>query len=152
VRVDPGIWRDTDFADRLTLTSRAVWFDSLFYIAGSGVTTGVYPLAELPADATLDWFQVATELVELGLWRPVADGYEVLPYGGCRVLPERRVPIPLAVRGSIYLRDGYRCVECGGSTSLTCDHITPWSRGGSDDESNLQTMCRSCNSRKGARV
>ena len=31
-------------------------------------------------------------------------------------------------------------------------HIIPWSLGGEDTMENLQTMCRSCNSRKGNRV
>jgi hypothetical protein len=62
-----------------------------------------------------------------------------------------RTPILPSVRTTIYRRDGYRCVECGSTDDLTLDHIHPWSRGGSDHPSNLRTLCRSCNSRKGAR-
>lgn len=36
--------------------------------------------------------------------------------------------------------------------SLSLDHIHPHSRGGSDQPENLQTLCRSCNSKKGARL
>lgn len=51
----------------------------------------------------------------------------------------------------IWDRDGWQCVTCGTSKDLTVDHIIPVSKGGTDDDDNLQTMCRSCNSRKGNR-
>ena len=49
-------------------------------------------------------------------------------------------------------RDGASCAHCGTTESLTVDHIHPISRGGSDDPENLQILCSSCNSSKGARV
>ena len=51
----------------------------------------------------------------------------------------------------IYERDGYRCLVCSTTESLTIDHIIPISKGGSDDDDNLQTLCSRCNSAKGAR-
>lgn len=65
---------------------------------------------------------------------------------------DERAAIPSAVRERVYERDGWVCVFCGLSGDLTLDHIYPWSLGGSDDEDNLQTACRPCNSSKGARV
>lgn len=59
--------------------------------------------------------------------------------------------ISLQVRTAVYDRDGWACVTCGRGDDLSLDHIQPVSRGGSDDIDNLQTMCRSCNSRKGAK-
>lgn len=53
-------------------------------------------------------------------------------------------------RSEIYRRDGGRCVVCKSESDLTLDHITPTSKGGGNEAENLQTMCRSCNSRKGA--
>lgn len=72
----------------------------------------------------------------------------------------RRVPadmqirkkIPDALRMAVYDRDGWRCLHCGAEENLSLDHIQPWSLGGADTMENLQTLCRSCNSRKGARV
>lgn len=57
---------------------------------------------------------------------------------------------PLRLR--IYKRDGYRCVFCGSNEDLSIDHRHPVSRGGTNDEDNLQTLCMPCNVRKGAKV
>lgn len=65
---------------------------------------------------------------------------------------DERAPIPPSLRLAVYERDGWRCVECGSIDRLSLDHIYPWSLGGSDEFGNLRTLCRSCNSRKGARV
>lgn len=62
-----------------------------------------------------------------------------------------RAHIPQAVRRVVYGRDGWRCRKCGTDADLSLDHVFPWSLGGSDDESNLQTLCLPCNVRKGAR-
>lgn len=63
----------------------------------------------------------------------------------------RRSYIPLALRLEVYASDGYCCVKCQSSSRLSIDHIIPLAKGGTDDRSNLQTMCLTCNIRKGAR-
>jgi hypothetical protein len=151
VRVDPEIRVDLEFA-RLSIAARCVWFESLFYLATIGEPAGFYPHTELVREAGRQADDVAVQLLELGCWSLCAFGYYVNSRSGCRVLPEERAAIPNAVRQMVYRRDGYQCVTCGSGEYLTLDHIHPWSLGGSDDPSNLQTMCRSCNSRKGARV
>jgi len=54
----------------------------------------------------------------------------------------------MEIRTRVFERDGYKCVYCGSADDLTIDHIIPICRGGNNDDCNLQTLCRSCNSRK----
>ena len=49
-------------------------------------------------------------------------------------------------------RFNFECVHCKTKEELTIDHIYPVSLGGNDDMSNLQILCRSCNSKKGAKI
>jgi len=48
----------------------------------------------------------------------------------------------------LVVRDGAACAKCGSTEKLTVDHIAPMIRGGSDDLSNLQILCKRCNSSK----
>jgi hypothetical protein len=98
--------------------------------------------------------------------RHVKQELPVVCVGGIEIFPVRgieewqwqprprssRPSIPYEDRLRVYARDSFQCRYCGSGEFLSLDHIYPWSRGGSDDETNLQTLCRSCNSRKGARV
>jgi 5-methylcytosine-specific restriction endonuclease McrA len=53
---------------------------------------------------------------------------------------------------------GYKCVYCGAEKHetpegwLSCDHMIPLSKGGTNWPSNLVPACRSCNSSKGAKT
>lgn len=57
----------------------------------------------------------------------------------------------LSLRFLILKRDNYRCRLCGVTAAdgpdvrLEVDHITPRSKGGTDDPSNLWTLCFPCN-------
>lgn len=61
----------------------------------------------------------------------------------------KKLPIPEALRWDIWERDNFTCHHCGARRYLAVDHILPESKGGTLDPSNLQTLCRTCNSRKG---
>jgi 5-methylcytosine-specific restriction endonuclease McrA len=60
-------------------------------------------------------------------------------------------PIPEALRWEVFERDDFRCRMCGARRWLRADHIIPESKGGEMTLDNLQTLCRSCNSKKGGR-
>ena len=82
--------------------------------------------------------------------------FKICHYCGAR-LKERvgRQSIPGHLRHKVLKRDGYRCVECGATnkeTSLEIDHIIPVSKGGTNDLSNLQTLCKRCNRAKSATI
>lgn len=61
-------------------------------------------------------------------------------------------PISQGLRTQVFERDAYRCVICGSWEGLCADHIYPESRGGEASLQNLQTLCRTCNSKKGAKL
>jgi hypothetical protein len=96
-------------------------------------------------------------MVELGLLECRSDGIafparEFRRFKSGNASPERRAWERVArfVRPGILERDGYRCLLCGSDGPLEVDHKTPLSRGGSNEETNLQTLCRECNRRKWA--
>ena len=66
----------------------------------------------------------------------------------CESERSARVHVPDSVRIAVFVRDGGRCRRCRSVTNLELDHLIPASKGGSSDESNLQTLCRRCNRRK----
>ncbi len=69
-----------------------------------------------------------------------------------------RHTIPYGVRLAVFQRFHHCCCLCGASSvadktvSLEIDHITPVSRGGTNDPGNLQTLCRACNQAKSNRI
>lgn len=73
------------------------------------------------------------------------------PRSRCRRHAIRRT-LTAKRKAAIKRRDGYRCQRCGAAPPiLHVDHKIPLSKGGTDTDDNLETLCGPCNLRKGAR-
>jgi 5-methylcytosine-specific restriction endonuclease McrA len=72
----------------------------------------------------------------------------------CRICGWKPPNIPEDYDGRYALAAGYPCPRTGRSKIriLELDHIKPRLHGGSNDVSNLQALCNSCNARKGATI
>lgn len=67
-----------------------------------------------------------------------------------QTIPSRK---PVLTRRNVLLRDSFRCSYCGvsyASDKLTLDHITPRSKGGLTEWTNICACCHACNQRKGS--
>lgn len=67
---------------------------------------------------------------------------------------KKRTSFTKSIKFEVFKRDSYHCVACGAGKEfhLEVDHIYPHSKGGSDELSNLQTLCRSCNLSKSDKI
>lgn len=153
MKVMSDLWRNDDFT-AMTATAQALCLQSIGEMGARAKISGYHFTA---ADARLDpiAFQaVARELVNLGVWCWIDDDtVEVSEFRPHIFLMEHNRPrTPLWLRTLILDRDGNACLFCGSTEKLELDHIIPWSKGGASDVSNLQTLCKACNFKKGATV
>lgn len=140
-------------------------------INNRAVTAWVSSLLWCSRNGRVDHFpqNIVREFATPAAEKALGDAWLWVEWGDTYVLPERtpgsglqlwkfgpsetaRPHIPESLRRAVYERDGYACLHCGAADRLSLDHIHPFSRGGADTLDNLQTLCRPCNSRKGARV
>ena len=56
------------------------------------------------------------------------------------------------VRDWVLTTYGNACLSCGSKKNIELDHIMPISRGGKNKLSNLQPLCKKCNTSKGAKT
>ena len=76
--------------------------------------------------------------------------YQVVYTGGAtKIKPcrRRKAKTDKAKRERIKERDGYACVECGESHNLHVHHVVSRENGGTDDDTNLVTLCKLCHAK-----
>lgn len=69
-------------------------------------------------------------------------------------MASKRKALSKRTRFEVFKRDKFQCQYCGRTpptVTLEIDHILAFANGGSDDEPNLVTSCRDCNSGKSDR-
>ncbi len=95
-----------------------------------------------------------------GGWRQALEAFVAYANGGAsqavaskpRSSPVNDARFPnLRMRWRVLNRDSFRCRSCGRSPAvelgviLRVDHMVPWSKGGTTEAENLQTLCERCN-------
>lgn len=101
---------------------------------------------------TLTWMWVGTRwtslmFMDLSLWLILS-----LTENARSVRPTIRATFSKEERTAIAQSQRFRCMYCGvrlTTDNLQIDHMYPVSRGGPNDDENLQALCRRCNIRKG---
>lgn len=86
------------------------------------------------------------ELVDAEIIKVEPTGVVIIDQCGSKFI---RKPLTDAARKRIFERDSYNCRHCGSVSNLTVDHILSVHKGGINSDDNLQTLCRSCNGKKG---
>lgn len=72
-----------------------------------------------------------------------------LNYLNSKRLETRNIEYWNELRKQVFKRDLFTCTYCGKIGGiLECDHIVPFSKGGSNELDNLTTSCRKCNRQK----
>ena len=104
--------------------------------------------------ATLvEWGEITVEPIGANCYDGPDDTFDVIVIQNRRRFRRwwTRPPFTAEQRVAVYARDNGSCNHCGATKNLSIDHIKPWSKGGAHEMDNFQTLCRSCNSSKGAR-
>lgn len=121
-----------------------------------GADLGYHKNSVLVSLARLNQFDYIT-LVEGRYGFKIWVGKKETP-GLCNNEKERRSrersKLKPGMRYDVMKRDGFKCCICGATStdeSLVVDHIKPISKGGKTKMDNLQTLCNTCNSGKGAK-
>lgn len=97
-----------------------------------------------------DWLKDAADRLNNGEWDYDSIQDPILDLLSKPDKHKKRKAISITTRYKLLVQANFKC-KCGRSPSthpgcaLEIDHIIPVSKGGSNDESNLQVLCFQCN-------
>ena len=101
-----------------------------------------------------DIFEPCANCCSMGVEREFSGSKLASAYAARLKPPVNKSPVAPKVRYEILKRDNFCCQACGAKASadspLHVDHIVPRKHGGTNDLSNLQVLCATCNLGKGA--
>lgn len=127
--------------------------------ANQTTTIGVSEVMRLTGNSARAVFKAYSVLQESGYITRTAGPVGTVsttivhPHADIQAKPLKQRPkLSRALARAVMERDGYRCVVCQTHIDLTCDHLIPVSKGGGNTLENLQTMCRTHNRQKGAKL
>jgi hypothetical protein len=144
VKVATSVRKDEKFIDAGPEASW-LWLCGLLY-ARELRTDGFVPEIDAPFLGVRQWRRHATVLEKCGLWLRVDDGWTV-------VVSKSYRPSLNHLLNQLTQFWGHACAYCAASdVGLEVEHVIPWSRGGSNDITNLVPACKPCNRRKGTRT
>lgn len=162
---------ETDLIELPWDTAESPWADYVgnnFYSAAAQIVMDVCAaflvdcrrlpkLAELRRMSKLQDWEIRRGCDNLRLmgWEDYAKVGDAIPAAPKPRFPSRderkKEPIPAELRWRVWERDEFTCRNCGARQHLSVDHVIPESAGGPMTLDNLQTLCKRCNSSKGAK-
>ena len=111
----------------------------------------IHRIKEIPSDDFLRLMRVVFKTDDARTIQKMIDSFGTGKPVRVSARAKNKERIPSDLRWNVWERDNFTCQKCGSRQYLSIDHIIPEIKGGELTMDNCQTLCKSCNSRKGAR-
>jgi hypothetical protein len=138
----------------MTLEERGAYAALSAYIVNSGIRASDV-VGDSLCGSKRKWKRLKAALIAQGAINVLDDGSVMVVALANKLYKtgylHTKASIPSRLRWQVFRRDGYACCNCSAKEDLTVDHIVSELNGGETELENLRTLCRPCNSSKGAK-